>query len=97
MKEFFILIFVLVIFYVALIYLPTRDIKETFSGDTSLQAKPEHFELAYQWCATEPDGAPRDFCDKYVYHYDSLNSSFSNLKKHFCTNYPKECTKLGLV
>ena len=97
MKGFFLLFSVLVIFYVALIYLPTRDIKETFSGDTSLQAKPEHFELAYQWCSTEPEEAPRDFCDKYVYHYDSLNSSFSNLKTHYCSKNPKECGELGLV
>ena len=97
MKGFFFLLLALVLFYVVLIYLPVGDIKETFSGDTSLRGKPEHLELAYQWCSSGTDEAPRGICDKFLYHYDSLNSTFDKLKNHHCSRNPKSCKDIGLV
>jgi hypothetical protein len=60
--------------------------------NNSIGGSSEHLELAYKLCQNNPD----KYCQKYIYHYDSLRKSFHKLKDDYCKKYPSRCMELGL-
>ena len=72
--------------------LSDKDDNHISVTNNSIGGTSEHLELAYKLCQNNPD----KYCQKYIYHYDSLRKSFHKLKDDYCKKYPSRCMELGL-
>ena len=69
-----------------------ESFKDKLSHEIKMGVNPEHFEMAYTLCQSNPDVS----CRKYIHHYDGLRNTFHKLKDDYCQNNPTHCTEIGL-
>ena len=93
---------IIVVFIILVVTCASFQLREKFINyklehfapdDTSLGAKIEHLQLAYNLCSNNKDSS---LCNKYISHYDNLKKSFNQLKTGYCQNNRDKCKKIGL-